>query len=79
MPVSVAVGARQGEGLEVEVRNPLPTEAPQVAVGAGAGLVGLAERVGLLGGELSHGRTAGEFRLRAWIPWPDEPGARARR
>jgi signal transduction histidine kinase len=37
--------------------------------GAGAGLVGLAERVALAGGELEHGRNAiGDFVLRATLP-----------
>ncbi|HEU5160946.1 MAG TPA: histidine kinase [Streptosporangiaceae bacterium] len=39
--------------------------------GAGAGLIGLRERVGLVGGRLEHGRTGGgEFRLQARLPWP---------
>jgi hypothetical protein len=43
---------------------------PQIP-GAGTGIVGLAERVGLAGGRLEHGRTAdGDFRLWAWLPWP---------
>ena len=38
--------------------------------GAGAGLVGLAERVSLLGGELEHGPDEnGDFVLRAILPW----------
>jgi signal transduction histidine kinase len=38
--------------------------------GAGAGLVGLAERVSLLGGELEHGPDEdGDFVLRATLPW----------
>jgi signal transduction histidine kinase len=39
--------------------------------GAGAGLIGLRERVDLVGGRLEHGRTRdGDFRLRVWLPWP---------
>ena len=39
--------------------------------GAGVGLVGLRERVGLVGGTLDAGRRAdGGWRLRAWFPWP---------
>jgi signal transduction histidine kinase len=38
--------------------------------GAGTGLIGLAERVALAGGELRHGPdAAGDFVLRATIPW----------
>ncbi len=38
--------------------------------GAGTGLVGLAERVALAGGELEHGPdAAGDFVLRASLPW----------
>ncbi len=38
--------------------------------GAGAGLAGLAERVGMAGGRLEHGPTAqGDYRLSAWLPW----------
>jgi len=39
--------------------------------GAGTGLVGLAERATLCGGYLEHGLDeAGDFHLRAWLPWP---------
>jgi hypothetical protein len=38
--------------------------------GSGSGIIGLTERVGLAGGHLDHGVTAGEFRLRASLPWP---------
>jgi signal transduction histidine kinase len=39
--------------------------------GAGTGLIGLAERVALAGGELEHGPDAdGNFVLRALLPWP---------
>ncbi|MGK5638842.1 sensor histidine kinase [Streptomyces sp. URMC 126] len=37
--------------------------------GAGQGLTGLAERARLAGGRLEHGRSEGEFALRAWLPW----------
>ena len=38
------------------------------AHGAKAGLVGLAERVSLAGGTLSHGADGGQFVLRATLP-----------
>jgi signal transduction histidine kinase len=66
-PVRVAVRAGADDGLVVEVGNVL---APGGGLpGAGAGLVGLRERVQLAGGRFEHGPTAGgEFRLRAWLP-----------
>ena len=38
--------------------------------GSGSGLVGLTERVRLAGGQLDHAARRGEFRLHAWLPWP---------
>jgi hypothetical protein len=39
--------------------------------GTGTGLIGLAERVALTGGELRHGPDArGDFVLFATLPWP---------
>lgn len=69
--VSVAVRGGAGEGLDVEVRNPLrigsPTEAPR----SGLGLVGLSERAALAAGHLRHEVTPDrEFVLNAWLPWP---------
>ena len=37
--------------------------------GGGIGLIGLQERVELVGGQLRHGRTQGQYRLEASIPW----------
>jgi signal transduction histidine kinase len=68
--VRVVVGGAAGAGLTVEVRNPLVRAAPEIP-GAGAGLIGLTERAMLAGGRLEHGRTGqGDFRVRAWLPWP---------
>jgi signal transduction histidine kinase len=67
--VRVAVTGHAEQGLVVEVGNALRTGGP-VLPGSGAGLVGLRERVHLAGGRLDHGPTAaGEFQLRAWLPW----------
>lgn len=70
--VRVKVAAVPGEGVTVEVTNPLPVGTAVPALpGAGAGLIGLRERVGLVGGRLEHGDTPdGDFRLHAWLPWP---------
>jgi signal transduction histidine kinase len=68
--VRVMVGGCAGTGLTVEVCNPLVKAAPEIP-GSGAGLIGLTERAMLAGGRLEHGRTGqGDFRVRAWLPWP---------
>jgi signal transduction histidine kinase len=70
--VSVAVRGAAADGLTVEIRNPWPVGVARTVPipGAGMGIIGLAERAALIGGRLEHGRTpAGEFRLRAWLPW----------
>ena len=57
-----------GEHLTVEITNPLgpTTELP----GAGSGLIGLRERMDLVGGHLEYGLSShGEFRLHARVPW----------
>ncbi|MFC7530616.1 sensor histidine kinase [Actinoplanes sp. GCM10030250] len=75
VPVHLLLERNARGELHVEVSNPLPgTPAPAVP-GAGAGLVGLAERVELIGGRLRHGvradpRTGLSFHLEAWLPWP---------
>lgn len=67
---TVSLSGRAGEGLRVTVRNklPVPTAAPDLP-GAGAGLVGLAERVALAGGTLTHGPEDGDFVLAAALRW----------
>jgi signal transduction histidine kinase len=69
--VRVTVAGAPGAELTIEVANPLPlTGADAQFPGAGTGLIGLRERVGLVGGRLEHGCTPdGVFRLRAWLPW----------
>jgi signal transduction histidine kinase len=72
--VDVSISGAPEKGLEIEIRNRLPVgalAAPADIPGAGAGIVGLAERTTLAGGRLEHGRTeAGDYRLWAWLPWP---------
>ncbi|GLZ56730.1 MULTISPECIES: sensor histidine kinase [Micromonospora] len=55
------------DGLEVVVRNG-PSEGGQELPGAGQGLLGLRERVELLGGRLEARPVDGGFRVRALIP-----------
>ncbi len=68
--VELALGGAPGSRLTIVVSNqtvPGLTAAP----GAGTGLIGLAERVALAGGGLTHETDdAGRFRLSAWLPWP---------
>ncbi|WP_306367285.1 sensor histidine kinase [Nocardiopsis sp. CC223A] len=76
--VEVRVHGGPGLGLAVSVRNPLPVgTAVSEIPGAGAGITGLAERVGLDGGTLTHGPDQGLFLLDAQLPWADGvPAAR---
>ncbi|GAA3391295.1 sensor histidine kinase [Cryptosporangium minutisporangium] len=71
-PVTAVLDGAPGEGLRIELRNPVPVRTPAAALpGAGQGLLGLTERVHLAGGELEHGSGPdGDFRLRVWLPWP---------
>jgi signal transduction histidine kinase len=72
-PVELSIDGAPGQGLTIEVRNPVPalaTAEPKIP-GTGAGLLGLAERATLSGGHLEHGLDDhGQFRLHAWLPWP---------
>jgi signal transduction histidine kinase len=54
--------------LEVTVTNPVPARGSP-RPGGGHGLVGMRERVTLLGGELDAARPNGAFRVRARIPY----------
>jgi len=72
--VRVTVGATAGSDLQVEVHStrtaaaPPPVEATGIP-GSGHGLLGLGERVRLLGGRVTHGPAAdGGFRLSAVLP-----------
>ncbi len=69
---SVRVTGAPGDGLHLSVRNPRPVRVPvgPALPGAGAGLLGLQERVALAGGTLSHGPDAsGGFVVEAELTW----------
>lgn len=69
--VAVTLGGRAGGTLRVEVANPRAVGAHAPAPTSGLGLLGLAERVELAGGELTHGwQPDGTHRLVASLPWP---------
>ncbi|GAA1432784.1 histidine kinase [Microlunatus lacustris] len=61
-PVAAARAAGPGAGSP----HPAPVDVPE----SGLGLVGLAERLGLVGGGLEHGATGCRYQVRAWLPWP---------
>jgi signal transduction histidine kinase len=76
-PVTVTLGGGPGAGLDVSVVNPAGSGGPAAAgsgfplPGSGTGLIGLTERLELAGGRLDWRNADGEFRLRAWLPWPE--------
>ncbi|WP_350279336.1 histidine kinase [Kribbella sp. HUAS MG21] len=70
----VQVHGKPDDGVTVQVTNVRPVAAGSLLPGAGAGLVGLRERVQLVGGRLSTGPTPeGGWRVEAWLPWSREP------
>jgi signal transduction histidine kinase len=69
--VTIAADARAGLVVEVVSRRPVGVgaKAALATSGGGAGLIGLAERLALVGGELEHGPdTNGDFVMRATLP-----------
>jgi signal transduction histidine kinase len=68
-PVELQITGRPGERLAIDVRNPL-TAGNSPSPGSGTGLIGLSERVELVGGEMHVDRGNGEFHLRVSLPWP---------
>jgi len=73
-PVTVTLGGGPGAGLDVSVVNQAgpATAGPAFPVpGSGTGLIGLTERLELAGGKLEWRNSDGEFRLSAWLPWPE--------
>lgn len=67
--VVLRVAGAPGEGLEVEVRNPLAPGSRTSAPASGLGLVGLAERASLSGGAIDHRVVDDQFVLTARLPW----------
>ncbi|HTF12115.1 MAG TPA: histidine kinase [Asanoa sp.] len=69
--VAVLLDGAAGADLRVRITNPCPPgDRPPAAPGAGMGLVGIGERVALVGGRVEHGPDGGCFRVEAWLPWP---------
>jgi len=71
-PVQLALTGRAGSDLRIEITNATSAATPRVTVpGAGVGLIGLRERIEMLGGSLDDGTdSTGRHRLQASIPWP---------
>lgn len=84
-PVRLAIAGAAGDGLCIEVVNPVPAVAAATSgtragtgpaiPGAGAGLAGLRARVELAGGKLDRTMDIDDVdgtvrhRLRVWLPW----------
>jgi signal transduction histidine kinase len=72
----VEIGGTPGERLTLVVSNTVPDDwqgrsgSADHPPGSGLGLIGLAERARLAGGELVHGIESGRFIVKAWMPWP---------
>ena len=73
-PVEIDVRAGRGPGVDVVVRNRHTAVASGVP-GGGAGLRGMAERAGALGGTFEAGPAGGWFVVRAHLPWSVTPPA----
>ncbi|MEV0346001.1 histidine kinase [Nonomuraea sp. NPDC050680] len=66
--VVAELGGRPGDGLRIRVSNPA-LFATAAGPGSRLGLVGLAERIRMAGGTLSHAVQDGRFILDATLPW----------
>ncbi|GAA1894001.1 sensor histidine kinase [Asanoa iriomotensis] len=67
--VDVLLDGAAGGDLRIRITNPVPVGAAPGS-GGGLGLVGIGERVALVGGRVEHRAASHEFRLEAWLPWP---------
>lgn len=66
--VSLKVSGDPTSGLKIRVSNPV-REWGTTIPGAGYGLIGLSERVQLVGGRIEHGFQDWHFVVEAWLPW----------
>jgi len=69
-PVRVALTGGPGDRLTVRIRNTLVDAPHRDPATDGHGLVGLTERVRLVGGELDQRRAHDFFEIEAQLPWP---------
>jgi len=76
---TVTIAGEAGGQLLVEVVNARPTGERSGLPGAGSGLVGLSERVGIADGTITSGpEPGGGFAVRARLPWAPPEGSRPR-
>ncbi|SNT64584.1 Signal transduction histidine kinase [Asanoa hainanensis] len=76
-PVEVLLDGGDGAELRVRITNPVGARPAAAPGGSGMGLIGVGERVALVGGRVEHGpcgsssgsSTGSGFRLEAWLPW----------
>ncbi|WP_414943700.1 sensor histidine kinase [Amycolatopsis sp. cmx-11-32] len=74
--VAVTVEGKAGDGLRATVRDSGASRLIEGPPASGFGLLGLAERVALAGGELEHHPDpGGGFVLAARLPWPVREGS----
>jgi signal transduction histidine kinase len=72
-PTTVSVHRGEDGTVTVTVHNTPGTGEPMDLPGSGSGLVGLAERIRLVGGSLRSGPSGGDgWQLQAVVPWLDE-------
>lgn len=70
---TVSLTRERDGAVTVTVLNEASTDAPMDLPGSAAGLVGLAERIRLVGGSLRSGPSrSGGWELRAAVPWLDQ-------
>ena len=67
-PVTLSLAGGPGRGLTIRCTNQLAWS-PSVVPGARLGLIGIGERVGLLGGTVEHHAVDGRFEVTVWLPW----------
>lgn len=65
--VAVDVVGTPGDGVRVSVHNPVG--GASLGGGSGLGLIGLGERLSLIGGTFAAGAKSGRFVVEAWVPW----------
>lgn len=76
--VDIVLSGAAGDELRIDVRNSRATNAiPARTPTSGFGLLGLTERIGIVGGRLDHHPTSDDgYLLTARLPWPNPNGYR---